>query len=77
MTPAAVLLPGLSFEALLGIDLALAQGAGGQAVALASSPPAAPGQGKAPKHRLILVEQNDLALARPILQGIEFEAAIG
>jgi hypothetical protein len=76
-TPAAVVPPGLAFETLLGVDLALAQGAGRQAVALAASPPAAPRQGKAPKYRLILVEQNDLALARPILQGIEFEAAIG
>jgi hypothetical protein len=76
-TPAAIPLPGLAFEALLGIDLALAQRAGGQALALAASPPAAPGQGKAPEHRLILVEQNNLALARPICQGLEFEAAIG
>ena len=76
-TPAAVLLPGLAFEALLGVDLALAQGAGGQAVALAASPPAAPWQGKAPKHRLILVEQNDLVLARPIFQGLQFETTIG
>jgi hypothetical protein len=76
-TPAAVPLPGLAFEAFLGIDLALAQRAGRQAVALASSPPAAPGQGKAPEHRLILVEQNDFALACPILQGLEFEATIG
>jgi hypothetical protein len=34
---------------------------------LMPSPPAASGQGKAPKYRLILVEQNDLALACPIL----------
>ena len=76
-TPAAVLLPRLTFEALLGVDLALAQGAGGQAVALAASPPPASGQGKAPKHRLILVEQNDLVLASPIFQGLQFETAIG
>src|SRR5262249_16093737 len=61
----------------LGFYLALPQGARGQPVALAASPPAAPGQGKAPKYRLILVEQNDLALACPIFQGLEFEAAIG
>src|SRR5215475_4485459 len=76
-TPATVGLPGLTFEPLLGIDVALAQGADGQTVALAASPPAAPGQGKTPEHRLILVEQNDLALPRPIFQGLEFEAAIG
>jgi hypothetical protein len=75
--PAAIPLPGLAFEALLGVDLALAQRAGGQAVALAASPPAAPRQGKAPQHGLLLVEQHDFALARPILQGLEFEAAIG
>src|SRR5215475_166764 len=76
-TPATVALPGLTFEPLLGIDLALAQRAGGQTVALAASPPAAPGQSKTPEHRLILVEQNDLALARPIFQGLKFETAIG
>lgn len=76
-TPATVGLPGLTFEPLLGIDLALAQRVSGQTVALAASPLAAPGQGKTPEHRLILVEQNDLALARPIFQGFEFEAAIG
>src|SRR5678815_3716626 len=69
--------PSLTFEPLVGIDLALAQRAGGQTVALATSPPAAPGQGKTPEHRRILVEQNDLALARPIFQGLKFEAAIG
>ena len=76
-TPAAVLLPGLTFEAFLGVDLALAQRTGGQAVTLAASPSPASGQGKALKHRLILVEQNDLTLTRPICQGLEFKAAIG
>ena len=76
-TPATVGLPSLTFEPLLGIDLALAQRAGGQTVALATSPPAAPGQGTTPEHRLILVEQNALALARPIFQGLKCEAAIG
>ncbi len=61
----------------MGVDLPLAQRASGQAVALAASPPAASGQGKAPKHGLILVEQNNLVLARPIFQGLQFEAAIG
>ena len=65
-TPAAVALPGLAFETLLGVDLPLAQRAGGQTVALAAAPPAASGQGKAPQHGLILIEQDELALARPI-----------
>lgn len=76
-TPAAILLPGLALEALLGVNLALAQRTNGEAVALVTSPPAASGQGKAPKHRLILVEQNDFTLARPVFQSREFEAAIG
>jgi hypothetical protein len=76
-TPAALLFPGLAFEALLSVDLALAQGASRQAIALAPSPPPAPRQGKAPKHRFILIKQNDLALARPVFQGAQFEAAIG
>lgn len=76
-TPAAVLLPDLAFEALLGVDLALAQGASGQAIALMPSPPAAAGQSKTPKDGLILVEQNDLALACPVFQGGQFEATIG
>jgi hypothetical protein len=76
-TPATALLPGLAFETLLSVDLALTQGAHGEAVALASSPPAASGQGKAPQHGLILIEQDDLVLTRPILQGLQFESAIG
>ena len=75
--PATIGPPGLTCEPLLGIDVALAQRAGGQTVALAASPPAAPGQGKTSEHRLILVEQNALALTRPIFQGLKFEAAIG
>jgi len=75
--PAPVLQPGLAFEPLLGIDLALAQRASGQTVALAAAPPAASGQGKAPQHGLILIEQDDLVLARPIFEGLQFEAAIG
>jgi len=76
-TPVAVALPGLTFETLLGIDLALAQRTGGQAVALVASPPAASRQGKTPQHGLILVEQYDLTLTRPIFEGFEFKAAIG
>jgi hypothetical protein len=76
-TPAAVLLPGLTFEALLGVDVALAYGSGGQAGALAAAPPPASGQGTAPQHGLILVEQNDLVVASPIFQGLQVEAALG
>src|SRR5215813_7857050 len=70
-------LPGRTCEPLLGMDVALAQRAGGQTVALAAAPPAAPGQGKTPEPRLILGEQHELTLARPIFQGLECEAARG
>jgi hypothetical protein len=76
-TPAAVLIPGLAFETLLGVDLALVQWAHGQAVALAAAPPAASRQGKTPQHRLILVEQDNLVLACPIFESLELKAAIG
>ena len=70
-TPATVGLPGLTFEPLLGIDLALAQRVGGQAVALcvATSRAWAGQNARAPSH---LGRANDLALARPIFQGLEF-----
>ena len=58
-------------------DLTLAQRACGEARALGFAPPARAGQGKAPQDRFVFIEQNDLAPARPVLQGGEFERAIG
>ena len=62
---------------LFAFDLALAQRACGQAIALGAAPPAQPGQGKAPQDRFVFIEQDDLASASPVLQGREFERAIG
>ena len=75
--PGTILPPRLAFEGLLAFDLALAQGAGGEAIALGSAPPARPGQGKAPEDRFVLIEQNDLATAGSILKGRECDRAIG
>src|SRR3989454_11829774 len=65
--------PRLAFEALVAFDLTLAQRPGGQASALRFAPPACPRQGKAPEDRFILIEQNDLATAGPVLQSGKFE----
>ena len=75
--PGPILQPRLAFEGFLAFDVALAQGAGGEAIALGSAPPARPGQGKAPEDRFVLIEQNDLATAGSILQGSECDRAIG
>ena len=48
VAPGAIGLPGLAFESFLAFDLAWIQGTYGQAIGLGPSPPAAPGQGKAP-----------------------------
>jgi hypothetical protein len=75
--PGTILQPRLAFAGLLAFDVALAQGAGGDAIALGSAPPARPGQGKAPEDGFVLIEQNDLATTSPILQGSECDRAIG
>jgi hypothetical protein len=67
----------LAFEGFVAFDLTLAQGPGGEARALGAAPPARSGQGKAPQDGFILIQQNDVALARAILQGSEFDRAIG
>src|SRR5712691_2962596 len=74
--PRAILQPRLTLETFFAFDLALAQWAGGQTRALGTAPPAQPGEGKAPQDRFIFVEQNDLAPARSVLQGSEFDRAI-
>jgi hypothetical protein len=72
-TPGAIASPRLAFEGFVAFDLTLTQGAGGEASALGCAPPARTGQGKAPEHRFVFIEQNDLTLACPILQGGECE----
>jgi hypothetical protein len=66
----------LAFEAFVALDLALAQGTYREASALRCAPPAGTGEGKAPEDRFVFIEQNDLALARSVLQGSKFERAI-
>lgn len=76
-TPGAVLLPRLAFESLVVFDLAWTQGTCRQAIALGASPPARPEHGKAPQDGLIFIEENDLALAGPILKSGQFETSKG
>ena len=75
--PGAILQPRLAFEGFLAFDLALAQWTYREASALRFAPPARTGQGKAPEDCFVFIEQNDLATAGPILEGGEFERAIG
>ena len=70
--PRAIADPRLAFERLFTSDVALAQWTRGETIALGAAPPALPGQGKAPQDGFIFVEQNDLAPARPVLQGVVF-----
>jgi len=71
--PGAIADPRLTFERLLAFDLAWAQGAEGEAIALGCAPPACPGQGEPPEDGFVFIEQNDLTLACLILQGGECE----
>ena len=66
-TPGAIAPPDLAFERLVPFDLTVAQGAGGQARALGTAPPACPGQGKTPEDGFIFIKQNDLASASPVV----------
>jgi len=75
--PGAILPPGLAFQGLLAVDVALAQGAYGKAHALGGAPPAGAGQGKAPEDRCVFIEHNDLTPTRLVLEGSQFERAIG
>jgi hypothetical protein len=69
--------PRLAFEGLLAFDLTLAQRAYGEAGALRFAPPAGAGQRKAPQDRFVFIAQNDLATARLVCEGGEFERAVG
>jgi hypothetical protein len=71
--PGAIADPRLAFKALVACDLTLGQWPGRQAGALGFTPPARPGQGKPPEDSFILIEQNDLTPAGPVLQGSEVE----
>ena len=75
--PGAIAQPRLAFEGFLAFDLTLAQRACGEAHALGCAPPASARQGKAPEDRFVFIEQNDLAPTRLVLEGGEFERAIG
>ena len=65
--------PRLAFQGFLAVDVALAQGADGEAHPLGFAPPTRTGQGKAPEHRFVFIEHNDLTPTCPVLQGSEFE----
>src|SRR5262245_32048403 len=69
--------PRLELEAFVPFNLALKQGTGEQTRALGATPPAQPGQGKAPHDRFIFIEHNDLTPACAVLQGGEGERARG
>ena len=73
--PRAILEPRLPLEGFVAFDLTLTQRAGGEASALGFAPPAGAGQGKAPEHRFVFIEQM-ISPAGSILQGGEFDRAI-
>jgi len=74
--PRAMLGPRLALERLFPFDLALAQRTRGQACTLGFAPPADSRQRKTPQDRLVLIEENNLATAGPVLQGREFERGL-
>ena len=67
----------MAFEGLLAFDLTLAQRACGEARARGFAPPARARQRKAPQDGFVFIEQNDLAAARLVLEGREFERTVG
>ena len=75
--PRALPHPRVAFAGLLAVALPLAQWPCQEASTLGGAPPARPEQGTAPQDRFICIEQNDFATACLILQGGEFERAIG
>ena len=76
-TPGAIASPRLALEGFVAVDLALTQRACREAIALGAAPPAQPRKGKAPQDGFVFIEQNDLTLACSVLQGGEFDRAIG
>ena len=75
--PRAIAEPRLAFEGFLTFDLILAQGTYREAGTLGGAPPAGAGQGKAPEDRFVFIEQNDLAPARPVLEGRQVDRTRG
>src|SRR6266567_5310549 len=75
--PGAITDPRLAFEGLLAFELTLAQRTYGEACAQGFAPPARAGQSEAPQDRFIRIEQNDLATARLVFEGGEFERTVG
>ena len=71
-----MLLPGLSLEVLLLIDLMTRQGVKGQAIALIFVPPAGSWQGKAPNDGFIFVEQDEVALLCLLLKVGQLDAGL-
>jgi hypothetical protein len=69
--------PRLAFAGLLVVNLTLTQRACRDARALGGAPPARAQQGKAPQDRFVGIEQNDLAMACLVLEGGQFERAVG
>ena len=74
--PTAMLLPGLSLEVLLWIDLMTRQRVQGQAIALIFVPPAGSWQGKAPNDGFIFVEQDEVALLCLLLKVGQLDAGL-
>src|SRR6266567_5215326 len=75
--PGARAYPCLPFEGLLAFALTLAERACQEVCTLGCAPPARTGQRKAPQDRFVFIEHNDLAAASLVLEGSEFERAIG
>ena len=75
--PGAIAEPRLAFEGFIACALTLAQGTRGQTRARGGAPPAGAGQSKAPEDRFVFIEQNDLAPARPVLEGRQVDRARG
>jgi hypothetical protein len=69
--------PHLAFARFVTFDLTLAHRACGQTRTLRCTPPARPGQGKAPQDGFIFIKQNDLALASLVLEGRQFDRRRG
>jgi hypothetical protein len=75
--PGAVAQPGLAFQGLLTCDLTLTQRPEREARTLRCTPPARPGQGKAPEAGCVFIEPNDLTTTRLVLEGGQCERAVG
>src|SRR5262245_51066806 len=75
--PGAIAEPRLAVAGFIACALTLPQGTRAQTRARGGAPPAGAGQGKAPEARFVCREPNDLAPARPVLEGRQVERARG